>query len=110
MTAEAKKSEAAAQEAYEEFVANTNDSVAKLQKEVATKTKEKAMTTKEKLQAGSDIADTVKELEGLAKLTASLHLECDYLLKNFDLRQATRAEEIQSLQQAKQILSGAELS
>merc|ERR1719293_341697 len=101
MTAEAKKSEAAAQEAYEVFVVDTNDSVAKLQKEVATKTKEKAMTTKEKLQTGSDIVDTVNELEGLAKLTGSLHLECDYLLKNFGVRQETRAAEIQSLQQAK---------
>jgi len=110
MTAEAKKAEAAAQAGYEAIVADTNGSVAALQNEVASKTKAKAKTTKEKLQIGSDIVDTVSELEGLSKLTASLHTECDYLLKNFEVRQKERAEEVEALQQAKQILSGAALS
>lgn len=51
--------------------------------------------------------DTVNELEGLSKENANVHKECDYLLKNFDIRQKARGEEIEALQQAKSILNGA---
>jgi hypothetical protein len=107
MTAEARKEEAEAQVAYEALVAETNDAVATLQQEIATKTKTKAKTTEQKFQTEGDIKDTTSELEGLAKYNAELHAECDYLLKNFDVRQQARAAEVESLQQAKQILSGA---
>jgi len=107
MTKDARKEEGEAQAAYEQFVADTNDSVANLQKEVTTKTKTKAKTEEQKMQTQADIADTVAELEGLSKYTGELHAECDYVMKNFDVRQNARADEIASLQQAKQILSGA---
>jgi hypothetical protein len=110
MTKDARKAEGEAQVAYEQFVKDTNDSVAALQKEVVTKTKEKAQATKDHQQTGADIIDTVKELEGLSKYSGELHEECDYVLKNFDVRQTARAEEIEALQQAKQILSGANLA
>merc|ERR1740115_168003 len=110
MTKDARKAEGEAQGAYEQFVQDTNASVAALQKEVVTKTKEKAQATKEHQQTGADIIDTVKELEGLSKYNGELHEECDYVLKNFDVRQTARAEEIEALQQAKQILSGANLA
>merc|ERR1719311_947315 len=109
MIADSCKSEAEAQAAYEQTVADTNGSVAALQKEIVTKTKAKAEATKDKQQTGQDIIDTVKELEGLAKYTGELHGECDYVLKNFDVRQQACAEEMEALQQAKQVLSGASL-
>jgi hypothetical protein len=110
LMADSKASESEAQTAYETTIAETNASVAALQAEVVSKTKAKAETIEEKLQTESDLADTVKELEGLAKYNADLHGECDYILKNFMLRQEKRADEIEALQQAKQILSGASLS
>jgi hypothetical protein len=110
MTADARKEEGEAQAAYEQFIADTNAEVAALTAEVVTKTKVKAKTTEEKLQTEGDIADTLAELEGLAKYTGELHAECDYVMKNFDVRQNARADEIESLQQAKQILSGATLA
>mmetsp|Transcript_61663 Transcript_61663/g.133553 ORF Transcript_61663/g.133553 Transcript_61663/m.133553 type:complete len:752 (-) Transcript_61663:96-2351(-) len=110
MKAESTKAEAEAQAAYETVVDDTNGSVEALQKEVVTKTKAKASATKERLQAEADIVAAVKELDGLAKYTAKLHSECDYILKNFGARQTARQEEIQGLQQAKEILSGANLS
>merc|ERR1719191_1242092 len=109
LMADSKASESEAQKAYETTIAETNASVAALQAEVVAKTKAKAETIEEKQQTESDLADTVKELEGLAKYNADLHAECDYILKNFMLRQEKRADEIESLQQAKQILSGAAL-
>merc|ERR1711865_903549 len=102
MTKEAKESEVAAQAAYEQTIADTNDMVASLQKEIVTKTKEKAQATKEHAQTGADIIDTVDELEGLAKYTADLHTECDFLVKNFNVRQDAMYKEVEALQQAKQ--------
>jgi hypothetical protein len=71
------------------------------------KTQHKAQATKEKAETESDLGDTNKELEELSKYDAELHGDCDYLLKNFGLRQEARGQEIEALQQAKQILSGA---
>merc|ERR1719471_1631189 len=110
LSADSRKSESEAQAAYEEAIADTNGSVAALQQEVASKTKAKAKATKEKLETASDIAETSKELEGLSKYNGELHAECDYVMKNFGSRQEARGQEIEALQQAKQILSGASLS
>jgi len=110
LKAESKKGESAAQAAYEQTIADTNGSVEALQKEIVSKTKAKAEAHKDKLQAESDHSDTMKELEGLAKYNADLHEECDYVMKNFEVRQSGRQAEIEALQQAKQILSGATLS
>merc|ERR1712151_1062268 len=101
------KSESDAQAAYEKTVADTNDSVAALQADIVQKTEAKVDAEKDKLETESDHADTVKEIEGLVKYNGELHTECDYLLKNFNIRQKQRAEEVEALQQAKQILSGA---
>jgi len=105
-----KHSENSAQAAYEQNIADTNGSVEALQKEVTFKIQAKSRAGKDMAAAQSDLADTNEELEGLAKYNANLHAECDYMLKNFDVRQSARAQEIEALQQAKQILSGASLS
>lgn len=110
LMATSKHDENVAQAAYEQLVADTNASLKALQQEVVTKTKEKAQATKDKSLTDSDIADTDLELEGLAKTNSDLHAECDYVQKNFDARQTARSQEIEALQQAKQILNGASLS
>jgi len=104
-----KNSEMEAQAAYEQLNADTNQSQADLATAVVEKTSAKAKAHKDRLGAESDLADTVDELEGLHKYEADVHEECDYLLKNFMARQQARGEEIEGLQQAKQILDGANL-
>jgi len=110
ITAESKKSESEAQAAYEALVADTNESIADLSKEITSKTKAKAQAKKDLSATNSDTADAVTELENLGKYNADLHSECDYVMKNFGIRQSARAEEVEALQQAKQILNGANLS
>jgi len=110
LTADSIKSESEAQAAYEQTVADTNSAVAALQQEIVSKTKAKAGDKKDRTQTESDIADTVSELEGLARYNGELHADCDYVMKNFGARQEARAQEVEALQQAKQILSGASLS
>mmetsp|Transcript_10442 Transcript_10442/g.23643 ORF Transcript_10442/g.23643 Transcript_10442/m.23643 type:complete len:700 (+) Transcript_10442:78-2177(+) len=110
MVKDSKKSESSAQAAYETLVSDTNASIAALMDEITSKTKAKAKAGKTKVATAEDLADANVELEELGKYNTDLHTECDYLLKNFDVRQTGRAEEIEALQQAKSILSGADMS
>jgi len=106
---ESKKSETSAQAGYEQLIADSNVSTEALQKEIVSKTTAKAEATKDKMRAESSLGDTSKVLEGLSKYSMDLHKECDYILKNFGMRQKARGEEMEALQQALQILSGASL-
>merc|ERR1719482_609980 len=110
ITAESKKSESEAQAAYEALIADTNASISNLTREITSKTKGKAKAKKDLAATQGDHADAVTELENLAKTNADLHGECDYVMQNFGIRQKARAEEVEALQQAKQILNGANLS
>jgi chromosome segregation ATPase len=109
LMAESRKAEQDSQTAYEVLIGDTNAAIAAMSKEVVSKTKSKAKKEKAKMQAESDLIATVEELEGLAKYLADLHMECDFLIHNFDTRQESRGAEIEALQQAKQILNGANL-
>jgi hypothetical protein len=108
LEAESKKSEQEAQAQYEIFLADTNSAVKELQEAVTTKTENKAKAEKELVETEEALGFTMTDLEDLAKYKAGLHEDCDYILKNFMIRQEGRAAEIEALQQAKQILSGAQ--
>jgi hypothetical protein len=105
--AESKKTEANAQAAYEEMVADSNAMIKSLSKSVLSKTEAKVEAQKDLSQKEMDLKATTKELERLSKTDVDLHNECDFLLNNFMLRQQSRDEEAESLKQAKAILSGA---
>jgi len=77
----------------------------------------KALTDKEAAHAdlGSSLQGiqaekkaTAKELMGTQKYLASLKGECDWLLQYFDARKTARADEIESLGNAKAVLAGAD--
>jgi len=104
---DSRKGEQEEQTQYEALVEDTNASVKSLQKLIVTKTSEKAQATQEKIEAQGDLKDTEAEIEGLGKYDADLHGECNYILDNFGARQEARQQEIEALQQAKTILSGA---
>jgi chromosome segregation ATPase len=53
---------------------------------------------------------TGKELAATLMYIHSLHTECDWLLKYFDVRKEARASEIDALGKAKAVLSGADYS
>merc|ERR1719277_2599999 len=55
-------------------------------------------------------AGGAKELMATMKYISSLHAECDWLLQYFDARKAARVGEVESLKQAKAVLSGADYS
>jgi len=58
-------------------------------------------------KATSDLKETTDELEELEAYRADLHGQCDFIIKNFDLRAEARENEIEAIGEAKAILSGA---
>lgn len=99
-----------AQSAYAEFVTNANESVRAAQQSVANKTLERAKAEEEKSQHEVSLQSTVNILQTLANENADLHKACDFVVKNFDVRQEARAQEMDAIKQAKAVLSGADFA
>merc|ERR1712238_104601 len=79
-------------------------------KSITDKDSEKA-STEESLQTENDAkADATGEHMNTMKEIASLHGECDWNLKYFEVRKQARADEIESLNNAKAVLNGASYS
>jgi len=108
MEAEAIRAEEDAQKAYEDFVKETNASIETKTKEIINKSEEKAKAETDLTQANDDKEAVLLELEQLSNYNAELHQSCDFVMKNFEIRQTARDEEIEALKQAKAILSGAD--
>merc|ERR1719158_2544575 len=110
MEAETIRAEEDSQKAYEDFVKDTNGSVEEKNRDIVHKSETKAKAEADLVQANDDKAAVVLELEQLGNYKAELHGSCDFIVKNFDIRQQARDEEIEALKQAKAILSGAKFS
>merc|ERR550514_961865 len=108
--AEAIRAEEDAQKAYESFVKEGNASNEQKNKDIANKSETKAGLESDLVQAQESLASTEADLDGLAKYKAELHASCDFVMKNFEIRQTARDEEVAALRQAKAILSGAKFS
>mmetsp|Transcript_29368 Transcript_29368/g.64559 ORF Transcript_29368/g.64559 Transcript_29368/m.64559 type:complete len:516 (+) Transcript_29368:99-1646(+) len=108
--AEAIQAEKDAQSAYESFVKDTNDSITAKQDSITDKADTKAKKEGERTDAKKDLENMMIELEELANENADLHKACDFTLKNFDVRQSARDEEVEGLREAKAALSGAQLT
>jgi len=110
MEADAIRSEEDAQKAYEDFVKETNASIEAKSKEMINKTEEKAKAEADLTESNESKENALLELEQLSNYNAELHQSCDFVMKNFEIRQTARDEEIDALKQAKAILSGAKFS
>merc|ERR1719181_2256231 len=107
MEAEVIRAEVDAQKAYEDFVKDSNASVQEKTKTQVNKVEERAKAEEDLNQATQDKENALLELEQLSNYNGELHSSCDFIMKNFEIRQTARDEEIQALKQAKAILSGA---
>jgi len=110
MEAEAIRGEESAQKTYEEFVMDTNNSIEAKVKDITSKTESKAKAEGDKVEAETERDSVLGELEQLANENADLHKSCDFTLKNFELRQTARDEEIEALKQSIAMFSGASFS
>merc|ERR1719329_895474 len=107
MEAEAIRAEEDSQKAYEDFVKDTNDSVEEKSKDITNKSSARSKAEGDKVESEAEHDAVMGELEQLMSASADLHKSCDYTLKNFELRQSTRDDEIEALKQSIAIFSGA---
>merc|ERR550537_859554 len=107
MEAETIRSEEDAQKAYEDFVKETNASIEEKNKDIVNKSEIKAKAEADLVEAKESKESVMLELEQLSNYNAELHQSCDFVVKNFEVRQTARDEEVEALRQAKAILSGA---
>merc|ERR1719316_1572237 len=106
----AKAEEEDAQKTYEQFVMDTNMSIDEKTKDIVAKTEMKAKAEEDKVEAQAERDTVLGELEQLANENADLHKSCDFTLKNFELRQTAREEEIEALKQSIAMFSVASFS
>merc|ERR1719421_955580 len=106
LEADAIKAETDAQKAYETFVKDTNASIEEKTREITNKTGEKAEAEVDLTAAQEDRATALNEQQQLKNEEADLHKSCDFLMNNFDTRQAALEQEVESLYEAKSVLQG----
>jgi len=110
MEADAISAESDAQQGYENFCKDTNDANDEMMRSISTKMEFKAQCESDKVETEQSRDASIETLEELANENTALHADCDYTLKNFDLRQGARSAEMEALKQALAILSGASFS
>lgn len=107
LEADAMKGEQDSQAAYESFMKDSTASKEACLKEITNKSADKAKADADKTQAADDLKATITDLLTLGEYNQELHKKCDFLVKNFDLRQQSRVQEMEALAQAKAIFQGA---
>jgi len=99
-----------AQEEYETMMKVSGEKRASDVKTIADKVADKADLEANLQKLEGEHKDTQKEAMGKGKTLMELHGDCDWLLQNFDTRKEARASELESLKNAKAVLSGADYS
>jgi len=105
--ASALSDEQESQKDYEGFFIDGTDLLGKATQEITDKTEELAKADGELTMAEADLESTNTDIINLKQHKVDLHSDCDYLIANFQTRQTARAAEIDSLEQAKAMFSGA---
>jgi len=106
-TAQAEADERFAQQAYEEAMKDASEKRAQDSKALTEKRSSKAQNEELLESSTDDKATAERDLMALEEFLGSLHAECDWLMKYFDVRKEARDAEIDALGKAKAVLSGA---
>jgi len=99
--------EMTSQKDYVELMGDSQASRAQDLKSITDKEAAKAEITAKKVAAKEKEMGDLKDLEIIDRYVVELHGSCDFILENYDIRKEARVAEVESLKQAKAILSGA---
>merc|ERR1719316_2068033 len=110
LEAEAITAEEDAQSAYEIFVKDSNEAITEKTKDMINKEEVKGKVEAEKAEKEVQKGETEATLEQLDAELHDLHVSCDYLMKNYEIRTVARDEEIEALKQAIAMFAGASFS
>merc|ERR1719468_1412522 len=107
---EAETDEKDSQADYEVMMRDAADKRVTDSRSLTAKSAAKADTESELQSLSEDKSNGIAELMATERYEKSLHSECDWLLQYFDVRKQARADEVDSLKNAKAVLSGADYS
>lgn len=96
------------QKAYEAVVKDLNEGITANEEATTQKTQEVEAASGQKSETEGSLLANGEEITKLDHMLKGRHTECDWLLQYFDVRQQARQEEIDSIAEAKAILSGAD--
>merc|ERR1719436_732615 len=99
-----------AQAEYEKMMADSAEKRRIDSASLADKESAKADLESKALKLKEEETATMKEVLSTAETLKNLHLECDWLVSNFEVRKEARAGEVDALKKAKAVLSGADYS
>jgi len=99
-----------AQAEYEKMMADSSEKRRVDSESLTDKESAKADLEAKALKLKEEETATMKEVLSTAETLKNLHLECDWLLSNFEVRKEARAGEVDALKKAKAVLSGADYS
>jgi len=108
--AEMEHDEKVAQSDYEEFIKDSAEKRAEDSKVVGDKEGAKAELESELDGSKGELKSKKINLMDTVDVIANLHGDCDWLLKNYDVRKEARTSESESLTKASAVLSGASFS
>jgi len=103
-------SENESQKEYAGFVSSTTASIEADRKAISEKEEQMATAESEKSETEESQLANQASLDKGADLLTQLHGQCDYVLKYFTIRQESRKDEMDGIEEAKAILSGADFS
>merc|ERR1719277_2879118 len=109
MEAEIIRAEEHDQKSYEELVSETNAENVKRNELIVVKSELQSRRKEERVQNKENLDAVNLELEQLHNRNNDLHGSCGFVLKNFEVRQDARADEIKALDDAKAIFSGSKM-
>merc|ERR1719387_1054834 len=104
---EAEHEEQTAQSDYERLMADSQASREKSVESITAKEMAKAELDTKIADTKEALASQKAELTNVQQYLAELHAKCDFILENFDMRKAARENEVEGLNNAKSVLSGA---
>lgn len=95
---------------YAELMADSQAERAGSVTALTTKESTKAATEAKMMTAKETRSATATDLKQVQTVIGDLHVSCDFIMQNFDLRLEARTAEIEGLKNAKAVLSGASFS
>merc|ERR1719235_88536 len=102
---DAESAEKKAQDDYGKMMADAQETRAADIKSISDKNVAKAGLEKEEVAAKESLYLTQQGILNIGEMTADLHASCDFLVQNYDLRKEARTNELDSLKNAKVILT-----
>lgn len=104
---DATNGEQANSDAYTKFMHESNQNWTDMENAIVSKSREKADAEKALVEQQGALQDHNDEKATLETYRGKIHGQCDFVIKNFDVRQDARQQEIEALQEALNIVSGA---